>query len=293
MKLLHPKIKIKEEFMSYALSPEKTIENIVTLVTSFGYTVDKLAEVSDLKRAYIETLNFLYDDIAPIRSNFHNIENHKYNNKEKKLIIQAFNNGSDLDDFTYDVIEVVKTEFDIGFYTKIKKALAMISDADQQLYESISLLIRNFIPVESTHIIAGSTSSVPGMMFFNTRKIDETLNITDLAELIVHEATHSALFIDELIHGHYNSLKLLVNKNTWTTTPIREIKRPSDKGFHAIIVSRNLIEFRKLAGYLDDNLFHPMTLKLISNCNQTYKEMIGVDKNIGILTSRGRELIEA
>jgi hypothetical protein len=88
----------------------------------------------------------------------------------------------------------------------------------------------------STLANGGSTSSAVGVIWANP---DPAFNIDDCIELLIHELTHTLLFLDEWTYQHYNYRKI-ADKGTWCYSSILQAKRPIDKVVHSIFVAGEL-----------------------------------------------------
>ncbi|MCD9123637.1 HEXXH motif-containing putative peptide modification protein [Cupriavidus sp. UGS-1] len=87
----------------------------------------------------------------------------------------------------------------------------------------------------------GSTSQAIGLIWLNPRP---DYGPDDVVEILVHELTHHAMFLDELRHAHYN-YSLLFDSDTWTTSAILRTPRPLDKVLHSIVVAAEVLLFRE------------------------------------------------
>lgn len=82
-----------------------------------------------------------------------------------------------------------------------------------------------------------------------------TYSLHDMVEILVHEMTHHAMFIDEVRHVHY-SYSAITDKSTWARSAILNVPRPLDKVLHSTVVSTEVLLMR--ANYIG----HPMMSKV-------------------------------
>lgn len=71
----------------------------------------------------------------------------------------------------------------------------------------------------------------------------------DMLEALVHELTHTLLFLDEQRYGHYNKSKNLNNPSTWVPSAIRNELRPVNGVVHSIIVATEILNLRQKHEY--------------------------------------------
>lgn len=99
---------------------------------------------------------------------------------------------------------------------------------------------------------AGSTSQAIGVIWANPKT---TYSLHDMVEILVHEMTHHAMFIDEVRYVHY-SYSAVTDKSTWARSAILNVPRPLDKVLHSAVVATEVLLMR--ANYIG----HPVITKV-------------------------------
>ncbi len=105
----------------------------------------------------------------------------------------------------------------------------------------------------------GTSNGLIGLIWF---ALEERLLQVDLVEMLVHELTHTLVFIDELNHGHFNYQTLTLS-DYWAQSAILSRPRPMDKVVHSIVVSTEVLQARKnYIGEIHQRRVHPDTPRL-------------------------------
>lgn len=128
-----------------------------------------------------------------------------------------------------------------------------------------------------THTVFTVTTSWTGSMS-DRKAIGATLVIpgmrweeNDVAEAIVHEFTHTALFLDERVNGHFyaGADEIVLN------SAIRKDERTLPAVVHSLLVAVELLSWRQ-RHCSDDTTFHlhGPTLHLVRKARDSYKSVI-------------------
>jgi len=100
----------------------------------------------------------------------------------------------------------------------------------------------------------GTSNECIGLIWLNLKP--QTTD-HDIIEMLIHEFTHTLVFIDELNHGHFN-YEILTKMEFWATSAILNRCRPMDKVVHSIIVSTEILLARhEFLPANDDLRLHP------------------------------------
>lgn len=109
---------------------------------------------------------------------------------------------------------------------------------------------------------AASSSNSIGVIFLNA---DLRLSVNDLMELLVHETTHTLIFIDELCNPQFD-YEYLLNPSYFAKSAILNKPRPLDKVVHSIVVAIQVSCFRIRASgeyNMDELHAHPSSSTLM------------------------------
>jgi hypothetical protein len=114
----------------------------------------------------------------------------------------------------------------------------------------------------------------------------------DLAEFLAHEMTHTLMFLDEWLLGHYTRL-LTHDETTWCHSAILKKKRSIDKVLHSIVVASEIVLLRH--EYLGEPVSpraHPPTQKIKQAVAELITRIRDVQRRSGILADRALELLD-
>ncbi|MFE8598999.1 aKG-HExxH-type peptide beta-hydroxylase [Archangium violaceum] len=176
------------------------------------------------------------------------------------------------DDWIYS-----RSEFD-ELSKKVRKAEALIDRVDPEVGRLMRLLIGSYYFAKGgSHIEGGSSSKFIGVIWVG-QNLECT--VTQVAELLVHEMVHNALFLDDMIHGiHVDGEGVLGVAENQVVSAIRQIQRGYDKGFHSAYVACVLARFyRQLAE-------HDRSRELLSPTGDT---LVGLQEKAHLLLPHGQ-----
>ncbi|MFK0379069.1 aKG-HExxH-type peptide beta-hydroxylase [Pandoraea sp. NPDC090278] len=266
------------------------IQNVLTLVGAGDLTVAKsLTTLEDVRTEYRNLLSRLQD--REINSNAEQIRI-STGYEEVRDLLPLFSNDSLLDDMAQH--QVIEAKNDPQATTKrelIVRALhelELYSTSHSRLFHTI---ITDVLILPSRVAKAGSTSQAIGVIWANP-KPDYTVH--DTIEILVHEFTHHALFIDELCHGHYDYASL-IDKSSWARSAILNTMRPLDKVLHSAAVSMEILALREQTlGHPVRPRVHPPTTVLLNqldDCVSSIRQVLSNPESEGLLKPRGHEIL--
>lgn len=128
----------------------------------------------------------------------------------------------------------------------IKKHFSAANQLIERAAPHLLALIRRLIgtyaiyDIRNRDIEGGSVSGCIGMVYLCP---DSSWDTEFLAEMMVHEYVHNALFLDDMVAGIFPDLLLLKDKEAQVTSSVRRTRREYDKSFHAACVSSALAYF--------------------------------------------------
>lgn len=142
--------------------------------------------------------------------------------------------------------------------TAALRELALYSPIHAEVFNTI---ITDIFVLPSDIARAGSTSQAIGAIWANPKL---TYTTADFIEMLIHEFTHHAMFLDELRYGHYHYPSIF-DCSTWARSAILNTQRPLDKVLHSITVSTEVLLFREQhLGHPAAPRVHPPTDIMIS-----------------------------
>ncbi|WP_194714694.1 aKG-HExxH-type peptide beta-hydroxylase [Noviherbaspirillum soli] len=230
---------------------ESQIDNVLNLIGTIDFNrakkITTLKEVQTEYHSLIQKMQMRTPGGAPGTVNV-------ITDFEKaKTLRPLFVNDSLLDDkMQADVITETKDDeatdkkalilraiHELGLYSEVHKAL-------------LETLITDIFILPSSRAKAGSTSQAIGVIWANPKT---TYSLHDMIEILVHEMTHHAMFIDELRYVHY-CYSDVMDKSTWALSAILNVPRPLDKVLHSAVVATEILLMR--ANYIG----HPVLTKV-------------------------------
>ncbi len=168
---------------------------------------------------------------------------------------RLFCNDSLLDDKAQG--SVIRDDNDHDIERKKRLVIEAVNQLALQSSQHAALfdIIITDILIRSSEVAkGGSTSQAIGLIWLNPKP---DYRPDDVVEILVHELTHHAMFLDELRHSHYR-YPLLFDSGTWTTSAILKVPRPLDKVLHSIVVATEVLLFReRCSGHPSTPRVHP------------------------------------
>ena len=211
-----------------------------------------------------------------------------------KALRPLFVNDSLLDDkMQADVITETKDD-----EANEKKALILRAIHELGLYSEVhkalfDTLITDIFILPSALAKAGSTSQAIGVIWANPKM---TYSQHDMVEILVHEMTHHAMFIDEVRYVHY-SYSAVTDKSTWARSAILNVPRPLDKVLHSAVVATEVLLMR--ANYIGHPVLtkvHPPTNVMLTQLRDaiasTEKVLLRYKGARKIFTDRANEIFD-
>lgn len=147
-------------------------------------------------------------------------------------------------------------------------------------------LIKSILVAELNHYIEGTTADELGIAHIDFK---ESYNQEDFNELIVHQITHTLLFIDDYIEPQVDEHK----KNFLIPTSLSH-KRGGNKFpfyilFHSVCVGIEVLSYRYENNSLDSPIhYHPTTEVAIKRCTNGINKL---NEYIDLFTPSGKELL--
>jgi hypothetical protein len=117
----------------------------------------------------------------------------------------------------------------------------------------------------------------------------------DICELLIHELTHTLLFIDERRYGHYRDTKAMMASENHVASAIRTEPRPLYASLHSVVVACELLAWRQRVGDATavDPKAHPPSALLRSNVRSALESIFALGRLEDLATPRACELLAA
>lgn len=266
------------------------LESITTLVLLIKSKLPNIIikDINDLKLGYLSLLKIIQPKV------WHPSEGddvYLYDTKLIKLLSDHHNEDPCPLTDKGAIIEIADHHAMETALSEIEKGFKLIHQGDEKFY-SLAKTVTNTIYYARTKGKegGGSVSSAIGTLWCANRKNWE---INDLAEFIVHETTHTLVFLDELRFSHYVSLSELSNKDNYALSSVLKIKRPLDKVFHSLIVAFEILSLREdWLGHPESPKIHPPSSEIYRNCINTIISLRDVCKDKNLVTKRVVDLVD-
>lgn len=150
---------------------------------------------------------------------------------------------------------------------QVRAAINELKTADAKLAQLFDMAIHSVALSESRAnskgqtARGGSSNSLIGLIWIVVRR---DITTQDVIELLIHEFTHTLVFLDELNFGHFN-YKVLALKEFWAQSAILMTARPMDKVVHSVLVATEILHARSvLLGGNNASLVHKDSTTLAS-----------------------------
>lgn len=277
--------------MIFLLSIDEQIKNTMALVQKFHKKSPE--SYDELKYFYIEFLKKRHPDISNLFSG-NDVEfitdrtlAEPFLNKATKhdnSLIDDLNQGHIID---VGISEVHETQISL-----MKDALESLKKSYSEFYNSINLVIPSVVFLGSTRARGGSFSGLLGIIWCG---IHEGWTIEDYEEFWIHESTHQFLFLDEIVHEHYD-YETFANKENWSQSAILNMRRPLDKVFHSIAVAIEIIAYRLHITKTNNNFRTKPHQDVATLFKQVEESLVSLDEALSrtphMLKERGYYLLD-
>lgn len=172
----------------------------------------------------------------------------------------------------------------------IGNRITRFSKFDEGFWAAFRFYVTYIMCPPSRFSHGGTDSSVMGVIFVSEPK---RYDDPDLYELLVHEYTHTVMFVDQLLSPHYRNFETLSNPDNFPIACISGRRRPIDKTLHSLIVGIEILLHRcnKLS-HSARTVVHPESMDLKNNAIRTIDSIIYHPNRDAILAERGLELVE-
>lgn len=178
---------------------------------------------------------------------------------------------------------------------RIQNALDDLTTLDRELSQLFNLVIHSIVVSDSNNnkngqtAHGGSTSNLIGLIWLTLNK---NLSDQDICELLIHELTHTLVFIDELNFGHFD-YENIAKKEFWARSTILNRPRPIDKVLHSIVVGTEILHARHTFLQNTDKLrVHPDTATLKANALASIDSVLNLRHLQNVCLPRAIEIIE-
>ncbi|MDG4658580.1 HEXXH motif-containing putative peptide modification protein [Ectobacillus antri] len=187
-----------------------------------------------------------------------------------------------------------KTPEQLNQKDSLKKVMVGFDDLCKRAnrISDIFRMVIDTIVVTTDVKISGSAtiSNAVGIMWVQP---DNWWSNADILEALVHELTHTLLFLDEQRYGHYSKVESLNDEKTWVPSAIRNELRPINGVVHSIIVAAEILNLRKELHFKQDELnLHGNSRDLIIKTKNSLDAIMQKPASWNLLSKRMQFLLE-
>lgn len=187
------------------------------------------------------------------------------------------------------VLEASKRE---DVFQKVVRGFHKLCETEVQLSD-IFRVVTDTVLVTTDIKTSGSatTNTAVGITWIQP---DDWWTEQDIIEALIHELTHTLLFLDEQRYGHYNSFDYLYDQSTWVPSAIRNELRPVNGVVHSIIVATEILSLREKLGYLDAKLeLHGNSIEIFNKTKNALDTLQKRSASWDLLSPRMQFLLNA
>lgn len=270
----------------------RNIQNIYRLAAPYIGDVD-VQTMADLKPAYLNFLQNLHRDFPINRSNDLIIRDPKV----AARLTQAFS-ASRINDLEQE--EMVANFYGGDDFARransVNEAIRKIQELNPELGELFNLCVHGILLAGSkankSGLAAhgGSSNTCVGLIWLSLK---DSLSQQDIVEMLIHELTHTLVFLDEMNFEHFDYPEMTTAKN-WSMSSILKRPRPMDKVLHSIIVSTEILHARThFLPNVDALSVHPANESLRDSTLVAIESTLAHPNLHGICKPRAVELVES
>ena len=239
---------------------QNNITSLYKLVAPFA--IEKIKTAEDLRLPYRAFLKDVYGDVALNESSNIIVQDQKLTRALLTRIAGSRLNDLDQEDMIGDLLE---TTVVIEGKKDLEQALLYLQQNQLELYNLLRVAVHSIAISKSKRnrfgqrAHGGTSNGLVGLIWF---ALEQRLNQIDLVEMLIHELTHTLVFIDEYNYGHFN-YETLTKQEYWANSAILTRSRPMDKVLHSIVVSTEILAARKnFIGEDHSRRVHPASKQL-------------------------------
>lgn len=267
------------------------IENIYKLAALYAGDTE-IITTRDLKSPYIQYLQSVHSEF-PIR-----MENNVVvtDTSRAKKFASAFSE-SVINDLHQEkmVGELYHPDLFASNVALVERSLKALRKIRPDLGELFDLAVHSVVLCNSNQnsegfrAHGGTTNKCIGLIWLNVRPDTSEINVI---EMLVHELTHTLVFLDELNYGHF-IYENITKSDFWAISSILKRRRPMDKVIHSILVSMELLYARSnfLPSVDETELLHPTSQDLFKNIQDSIDSVLSHPRLEGVCKPRAIELV--
>ena len=211
-------------------------------------------------------------------------------NGEYQPLLGIFNTESRLDDTPYHLDRGLDATVGKAKLDRVREGVETLRAVDPLAgsFFDLAMFVVFWSPSESA--TGGTTSQALGVLW-----VDQPSSWAerDYSEFLVHELSHTLLFLAEWRFGLYSSPEAMTDPSNYAASAIRQTMRPLDKSLHSIIVGAEVLLAREqVLGHTEEYGLHPGSTELRDGVSQSIESVAEVASRSEVLTPFALDLLE-
>jgi hypothetical protein len=172
----------------------------------------------------------------------------------------------------------------------VQAAIERFREIDPGFWTTFDLYVNFVLCPFSRYSRGGTDSDCIGALYLSRAR---DYSLRDLYEIIIHEFTHTVMFLDEHLIAHYGDEDAMAHQENWVRATISGTLRPLDKVLHSMVVATEILLHRdRVLGHDADTTIHQKTPELAESVRLTIASMLDHPNRDQILGPRGFQLID-
>lgn len=209
---------------------------------------------------------------------------------EYQPLLGIFNTESRLDDTPYRLDQGVDPVVGRTKLDRVREGVEVFAATDPLAgsFFDLTMFVVFWSPSESA--TGGTTSQALGVLWVDQ---PSSWSVRDYSEFLLHELSHTLLFLAEWRFGLYSSPEAMTDPSNYAASAIRQTMRPLDKSLHSIIVGAEVLLAREqVLGHTEEYGLHPGSTELRDGVSHSIDSVAEVASRSDVLTPFALELLD-
>lgn len=273
------------------ISFSQNIKNVFRIAAPYIQGTE-IKSSSDLRKPYLDFLS-VHQKEYPVNYSQNRIIT---DSKRAQQLSKAFS-ASRINDLHQEqmVGEFYNSEEQAIRVARVELALEQLHKMNFELWDLFRLCIHSILITGSEtnqsglKAHGGTSSKCIGLMWLT---INHELSTQDIVEMLIHELTHTLIFIDELSHPQFR-YDDIAKEETWALSAILNRTRPMDKVIHSIVVATEVMLSRKIFLKNDEPLrVHPHSDRMCKSTLDAIQSVLDLETVERVCLPRSIHLIQ-
>ena len=273
----------------FGLSENVTNAYRLAAQTNSNLDVETIADLKPFLKTFLQSIQTTY----PITRTGDLIVR---DSSDARKLMKGFA-ASRINDLEQEKMIADVNDVDQNSIDRVMNALKRLKTNSAEVHELFNLVVHSLLLANAVKNKAGlgarggTTSHCIGLIWMN---LNSNVSTQDIVEVLIHEMTHTLVFLDELNNGHYDYEELSKREN-WARSSILTRERPMDKVVHSIAVAHEILFARQnyLSGVPGEEcVAHPKTDVLKQNTLDSIASVLSHPNRDVICKPRAIDIVE-